>query len=465
MNNEKLIELVQKFFETFNCQVNWKSKVLHIENAPKDFEKFFGKRAPYDFKFNPEIKNGELITKESYLIKIINDYMEDKAETTILKIEFEYNPREEIPHKYPLRNCKISSLSKKEDLKFFIRFTFLTTIQYLNKKEQITTSMYLSNNEVKNLDESKFKIIDGQKRQANKIPNLTKQVESNYEVAKQKLKEILKPKIVKITNSLNEKLEEEITRIKSHSNQELLEIETEINKNTNKIKKLEEEYNKKSEEKILEKIKKFKEKIKEIRENTKLDKLKLEQEMFIQNEVRSHGVNIKNKIINTSIVLYPLFNSTIFLKTGKSGKVIEISYNPLTKEFSELICESCNKKIDEIIICSSGHLTCRECGKFCESCGGVICKKCKDVKCEECGRTICSKCHIRCLECGKNKCSSHFTQHPLKRICDKCLVNCAVCGQKSEKKFMKKARLGKFICQKCYTQNISNKILKDLREF
>ena len=462
MPEDKLGDLVYRFFEAFKCNVKWNDGVLHIENVPKDFEKFFGKRSPYYFSFDPKLKKGELITKASYLIKIINDYMDNKAETTLLKINFEPNLKNEIQSKFLLRNCKISSLSKKEEMEFFIRFTFLTTIQYLNEKEQITTSIYLSNNKIINLNDSSFNLIDGKKRDISKILNIEEQIESNYDIAKGKVQKISKPDIQKITDSLNEKLNKEIDRINKHLNKEISEIEKRLDKHQEKIRKLQTKYEKTGDKSILEKRNKIEEKVFEIHNSTDLKKLKKDQELLIQNEIRKHGINIKNKIINTSIIYYPIFKLQIFFKTPKAGKIMEIFYDPLEKEFSEIKCESCNKKVEEIIICSSGHLTCKDCGKFCEGCNEVVCDKCQNTVCPECSKIVCSKCVDRCLVCGKTKCLDHFPSSSDNHVCNKCLVTCFNCGKGFRKEFMKTDEYGRSTCQKCYTKNVGRDIMNDI---
>ena len=462
MHDEKLGNLVHQFFNTFDCNVKWIDGVLNIENAPKDFEKFFGKKSPYNFSFDPESGKGELITKASYLIKIIDDYMNDKATTTLLKIDFDPDLKQEIKSRYPLMNCKISSLSKKERAKFFIRFTFLTVIQYLNKKEQITTPIYLSNNQVIDIDDSNLNLIDGKKRDINKILNIEKQVENNYEVAKIKIQELLKLNVSKITDLLKEKLNEEIDRINHHSDQQMLEINKKINQSGKRIEELKLEYARKHENETIEKINRLRIKIHNTKENADFERLQKDKELAIQNEIRKHGINIKNKIINTSIVYYPVFNMNVFFKTSKAGKIMEISYDPFRKEMSEINCESCNKKMDEIIVCSSGHLSCRECGEFCESCNEVICKKCKKIICSECSKIICSKCSTKCPECGKIKCSNHFIDTPQGKVCGECLVRCYNCRQKFGKKFMTKNKHDQLVCQKCYAKDIGKNILKEI---
>lgn len=462
MQDEKLAELVYKFFEAFNCSVEWKGKLLIVENVPKDFEKFFGKNSPYIFSFDPQINEGELITKSSFLIRIINDYLGDKAQTTLLRIEFDKDLAEEITKNYTLQNCKVNHISKEEQINFMTRFTFLTTIQYLNEKEQITTPIYLSGNNIIDFDESKFQLIDGRERDVKKIENLDSQVESSYEIAKSTVKDLLKPNIDKITFSLKEKLSQEIARIDNHSNQQLSEINLEIEKANKRIEQYKKEYDKKRDETIPDKIKKLEEKIIDIKNKTDFKQLNEEKELLIKNEIRNHALSIKNKIINTSIIYYPAYKLNVFFKTSKSARLMNIDYDPFHNTFSKLNCEVCNKEVNEIILCNSSHLTCRECGEYCDYCKEIVCKRCTKNTCSDCGKNICNSCNVRCNKCGKNYCNIHIPKTTGK-TCKNCSITCEGCFKMFTKDMISKSN-GKNMCGNCRSKTVSQNILNRIRE-
>ena len=80
MVNEKLPDMkkfILDFFKFLKCNIIEKENFIKINKAPKDFEDFLGKEAPYTLVFDQEqleiIENSELITKGSYFLASIRD--------------------------------------------------------------------------------------------------------------------------------------------------------------------------------------------------------------------------------------------------------------------------------------------------------------------------------------------------------------------------------------------------------
>ena len=95
---EKIRKFVEKFFENLGCSISYENKfekpeesVLKIENVPKRFAKFYGKEEPYYFYFDDSqnVPEGEYVTKGSYILSCVNKFLENKGETTLLKMKFE----------------------------------------------------------------------------------------------------------------------------------------------------------------------------------------------------------------------------------------------------------------------------------------------------------------------------------------------------------------------------------------
>jgi len=452
---QQIKDLTQNFFQKLGCEVTWENECLTIKNVPADFEKFFGKKSPYSFTFDIQRENSELITKGSYLLKVMNDFLEDKGETTLFKIDINFDPKEEIPKIYPLKNCKIISVDKKNENSFFVRFTFLTDLQYLNEKEQIKTEIYVNEGEIFDFDLAKYSLIEGKKRDV----TLDEKVDADYNTAKQYLKHVVSRKVSEVGEYLNETLNKEISRVKEHFEQQLSEISSKLNQNKKKIEELKKEFEFSGDEALKIKIEKLETKCKELENSEEREKIRKEQEFFIQDEIQKHGLNVKNKLVNTSVIYYPVFKISFYLKSKNSVRIMELFHDPFKNKTSKIHCSSCNAELEELILCSTGHLTCRDCGNRCDACGEVICKKCLVNICSECSKKTCDKCIAKCITCGKKKCKSHLIGE---KICNKCVKTCFNCGGKFTPEFIISDSNGRDICRRCKAKDVKSEILKDL---
>jgi hypothetical protein len=460
MEKNNLKELVKRFFESIGCVCEENRGILQITNISSDFEKFFGKKGPYNFVFEKDLENEkcELITPGSYLLKIINDYLEGKAETTLLKINIDFNEKEEISRIFPIKNGKISSIEKNNRYVSFERFTFLTTFEYGNKKEQFTFQIFTKDNKIFNIDLSSLPLSEGKKRDV----EIDEKIDSAYSLAKESIQEILKPKILEVEKRLEKNLEKDIDRVRNHFKQMLSELDAELNSLKSKVSELKKDLKKNSDSLIQEKIKRLEEKCKELENNDKRLKIKKEEEFFIQDEIQKNSLNIKTKLINTSIIYYPVFNLRLFVKTKTSGRFIPLSIDSIEKKISPLFCDSCGSEIKEIIVCSSGHLTCRNCGEICPSCKEIYCKKCLSLECPDCKRKVCEKCIEKCEICKKKKCKFHFL---VKGVCNSCSKRCFNCGKIFSPNFIRKDNeTGRDICDKCHSNETGRRVLREINE-
>ena len=402
----ELIDFYGRFFKSIGCEVQQKENELVISNIPQSFEKFSGKRGPYFFSFDRERTGYEYVSTTHYLIKTIKEFLEGRGETTLLRIDFGLDFKEEIPKKIPFLNSTIRSVNKTATNHFIFKFSFATTFQYLNEKEVIINHIYVSDNKVVNFDES-LALKDGNKRE---VPEINADVE--YMLAKDELKKIISPKTEDIKKKLGEQLNEEISRINQLYQNNIAEVEEQEKSLNRQI-----EANKDDSEKR----KRIEKMLENLHEENNKKKIKDEEEEFIQKEIKKHGLKIDTKLVNTTVIYFPVYNLNLTLEIEKGNlKIIELGYNPLEKSISPVHCKSCGKEVKEIILCSSGHITCRDCGEKCSSCDSIYCKSCQTKKCEECGRILCSHCWNRCEICGKTFCDYHISKVNGQKICKSC---------------------------------------------
>lgn len=266
--------------------------------------------------------------------------------------------------------------------------------------------IFVQDNKIIPFDE-KLNLVEGNKRDFQEVS-----ADKEYSIAKEELKKAIAPKTEELKSKLIKQLNDEISRIHQHYENNLAEIEVQ-----EKSLKKQRESNKGDKEKT----KKITKSIENFNEENNKKKIRDEEEEFIQKEIKKHGLKIDSKLLNTTIIYFPIYHLNLTLEVEKNNyKMIEIIYDPLKKTISPLHCKSCGKEVKEIILCSSGHLTCRNCGEKCASCGSIYCKSCQTKKCAECGRTICSNCQNTCEVCGKVFCDYHIIKNSGKKMCKSC---------------------------------------------
>ncbi|MBI2629877.1 hypothetical protein HYW76_02135 [Candidatus Pacearchaeota archaeon] len=455
-NIKDIKDFTINFFQNLKCTISINEEVYTITNAPKDFEDFFGKKSPYYLVFEKsrEKENTELITQGSYLLKAIKDYLDNKGQTTLLKLEINVNPIEIIKKKLSLKGCSINNISKKVENKTIIRFTFSSVFQYLNEKEQIINEIYTDDSGIINFNINKYSIIEGDKEEVS-----IKDIKEYHAKAKEQLKKNLVQNTEEISHLLEKKLDREKERIGKHFSNQIKEIDEEINKNSERIRILEEQKKKAAEKDIPiieEKISGIKEAIKAIQKDNLKEKIKKEEEFLLNDEIRKHSLNINNKLVNTSIIYYPVFLFNFILFNDSTRRYYQLKYNPITDEISRTNCENCKKEIDEIYLCFSGHISCEACLDKCECCNKQFCKNCLDKKCDICGKLLCKNCSVKCKKCWKQVCKTHMVKNSTgEEYCINCLKFCAGCKSWNLKEKMKKCRnCGVDLCEKCAKGNL-----------
>lgn len=455
-------KLVIEFFRNLKCSIENKGDFYLINNVPKSFEDIRGFQGPYKITFLNGVEGAEYVLRGGPLITSINKYLDGATKTSILKIDFDINPLEEISKKISLKNCEIGKIFRKESNKFFSRFTFLTTFLYLNESEKVLNEIYVHEGKVVSGDLSGYKVIEGEKKDAD-----LSHLEKDYLFARENLKQLLGPKTCEIGEDLGQRLELEIKRIKNHYDNLLGELGGDINSQLKRIKEAELQLRVSNEEEavlIRTKLERLRKGLLKVGDDDAKSRILKEQEFTIKDAQHKHSLNIDNKLINTTIIYYPIYSFNLFLKSENAGRNLEVSYDPLTKTIDKFYCESCGSLLNEISICSSGHLACDKCLTKCFECSKIICDKCLKRSCSVCGRVLCKDCVKLCMGCGKYVCKTHLRQDCVtgEERCVNCLRACLRCHGLSEPKNFKVSIDGSKVCVKCIGEENRKRIMKDV---
>lgn len=468
-SQELLKNFIIGFFGGMKSIVEWRDNVLTIDRVPGDFETFYGKKAPYHLVFDREFENGntELMAKGSFLIKTMNNYLENRGQTTLLRIDFP-SVNEELARFFKFENCTMSGLDKKKENKTIVRFSFATTLQYINEKEQLMNSIYIEDGKVIPFKIEDWKTSDGKKEEVSVV-----EVKESYAAAKDELKLRTNKKVQEASDILYGKLEKEQRRIREHYGHLMEEIDFGIRRHEEQIKDIEKQIKRSTDENIAQtrlvkltdkdieglrfKIVKIREIIVKLETDGKKEALKKECEFVLNDEVHKYGLNISNNLLNTSIIYYPIYDISFTLR-GKDSmtKQINLKLNSLKNEITPILCESCSASVSHVNLCSSGHVSCVGCMEKCMECQGGFCKICGVKGCEFCGKKVCRKCTTRCLGCSKTMCKSHTrkVEGNARELCFNCIKNCASCSKTFEKSRMKKcAGCMREYCKSCSRAN------------
>jgi hypothetical protein len=450
---ESIRKLAEGFFKSLKCKLTWKEKALLVENIPEEFEKDYGKNGPYLLVFNRDDydknENSELIARGSVLLKIITNYLDERGQKTLLKLEFNLDLKDLILKKIDFNRYNLKGISDKKNYEYFLRFIFLSNFQYLNEREQVSSTIYVRDRKIIDFDIDSYKVVEGKKEELN-----VKDIREEYNLAREKLKEGINEKTKEIVEKLNFSLESAINRIKSHYLHQVSEIDSEIKRNEEIIASLGERIKKGLEKNgdSVEKIKKLEANVERMKYSEEKYRIEKEKEMYIKDERSKHSLNLNNKLINTSIIYYPVYDIDVsLLNKTKHTKHLNLTFNPIDNALSEIHCENCNEKVDKVNLCNSNHIYCYGCGGKCV-CGSDICEKCEKLSCNVCGRLVCLKCGAICSLCNKYACSSDMCKDSLtaKHICNSCAKYCSICNKFSNKKTFSKCPIcSNDVCLRC----------------
>jgi len=328
MGDNESKEFILEFFK--NSDIADKDGVLAISKVPKEFETFIGKNAPYklvfDVKMHNKIKDSELITQGSYFLIAMRNYLSDKGQTSLLKINIAPD-LSKINLILP-KNSKIISI-KPADFEFISRFHFLSIYQYLNEKKQSINNIIVRDNKILDISLKGLKTVKGNQEEISQI-DLTK----FYELAKNQLKRQVAGEIKPIKYYLKERLDKELFRVKDHYLKKIKEKDEELESCERKIKllqsKLKHTYYDRDISILQMQIRESKERLENLKKKVYKERLKAEETFHITDEVEKHALSIKNSLINITLFYYPIYN---ILVSGK-GKDYSMKYDPILDTIS-----------------------------------------------------------------------------------------------------------------------------------
>ncbi len=326
MTNHNSKDFILEFFK--DCKINDKKGVLTIHRVPKDFEEFIGKKSPYklvfDFNLHAKVKNSELITSGNYFLLAIKDYLRNKGQTSLLKLNIKPN-LSELSKNPKLKNCKNIEI-KPDDYNFLFEFSFLSIYQYLNQKKQTISKFLVKDRKILDLGISKFKFHNGNKEE---IPEID--LNKIYNLVKKKLDLRVNKEIKSIKSSLKVKLDKELHRIKDHYFKQIKEKDEEVERCEEKIKLLESKLKHTFYDRDISIFKRLireaEARLEMLKKKSYKERLHAEEIFHINDEVEKHVLSIKNILINITLYYYPIYK----LEFLSRGKKIVRKYDPILK--------------------------------------------------------------------------------------------------------------------------------------
>ena len=316
-------EFILEFFK--DSKIHDEKGILTITDVPVDFENFVGKKSPYKFVFDinlhDKVKDSELIMNGSYFLLAIRDYLSNKGETSLLKINIKSDLRK-LSKNPCLKKYKI--LEIKESYDFLYEFSFLSTYQYLNDKKQSISRVLIKDKNFFDIDISKFKIEKG-----NKEDILVLDIQESYNTAKKELDKKVSNEIKPIKLILRKKLEKELFRVKDHYFKQIKEKDEEVETCANKIKMLQSKLRHTSYERDINifqrMIRESKVRLEMLKKKGYRERLHTEEIFHITDEVEKHVLSIKNNLINITVFYYPVYN----LQVSSKSKKILLKYDSI----------------------------------------------------------------------------------------------------------------------------------------
>jgi hypothetical protein len=433
---EDIKQIIVGFFKSLKCEISETSSSILIKKIPEKVWKAFALSDSIEINF---VNNGYgiFIDSHSELYRKIKDYLKTNPSKTLLKIDFEFPSN--IKERIPLRNCSVAKIEKKHENNYFSRFTILTTFRYVNKSEQVLNEIYVHEGKIVQGDLKDYDVKEGKVEEAS-----TEHLAADYDVAKQTLHDLTEKKVEEISLELDEELNKEVLRIEEHYSSILGEFNLNKSRLVERIK--EAELSGES-----EKLKKLNELFENNFCEREFQKILKDKQAIIDNEKMKFSLDVENKLINTTIIYYPVFK--IFLSLDEAGfkKALEVMFNPLTQEITNFSCDSCKTLLDQINVCHGGHICCGSCLYVCSECGKRYCRLCMAGVCNGCGKLVCKSCARECDDCKKLFCKNCMRTSSLtgKEKCSHCVTYCPKCSKIFEKSNLARDSSGAMVCKSC----------------
>lgn len=446
---DKFRDFVLDFFCELGCEIKEVDGVYVVEGVPRTFSDIVGYSGDYRICFDKKREDAEFVVQSSRIGLAIKKFLDSSGKTTILKIDFDCDPLVEIKKRIRLKNCEVDNVSRKHRDNFFSRFSFMTTFRYLNKKEQVLNEVYVHDGEVVNGDLSGYDVIEGEKKQVS-----SESLKRDLGVAREHLKGLVVGKTEELSKVVGDRLEEEVSRVNEYYDRQLGELSNDLKRQIDKIKNLELEMRLSEGEKkdeLKKRIERLRGGLLKMASDDVKEKIEKEQEFTLKDTEQKFSLDIGSRLLNVTVIYYPVFLFNLYLKNKDSKKFVELAYDPLTHDFLNLRCSSCGKKIDEVLLCRGGHIVCDGCLGRCSECGGEFCKKCISRSCSFCGKGLCRNCLEVCFGCSKSVCPTHMRKDCVSGDdrCVLCMRACSRCHGVAQEENFGESRDGSKVCLKC----------------
>jgi hypothetical protein len=455
---EKLFNMVLSFFKRMGADCTPMDNHIIIRNAIPSFEELYGKKAPYFIYFydeDPKDLSKDYFFPGTKLFKAIIGSLDEGSSTTLLKINFNLDPIKEIEKSISLKNCILKDVKQDYKNNFFSRFTFKVSLLYLNKREEIIKEIFIHCGKIINGDLDNYLLSEGELDQVD-----SKYLDNDYLIAKDNIRKLIQSDVEKISFKILQGQNIELKRIQEHFLSQKNELYNLIEKNNKKIKEITIEDKTTEKEDKLTKLKKTNSDIIE----KDLIKLDTEEKFALSNEKQKHALNIDIKLMNTTVIYYPVYLLNLLIADGNLNRNLQLKYDPLIGKMDQNRCYSCLSELKQISFCSSGHICCSDCLFRCGSCGNQFCQKCLTSKCNSCGSPICDKCKTQCTKCNKSYCKQHIREDKIlrKSYCSNCIVFCSNCFEGFLEENLTTSDDGKKVCIRCKSKILKDKLLGDL---
>src|SRR3989344_8101210 len=219
---EQLRAFSLQFFKELGASVLDSGSSIEVTNVPLKFQKFYGKNEPYKLVFDKNMA-GELITNESYLLKMMRAYLDNSGDSVLVSLNYKLNVDSLIKDNFTLQNCSLVKATANLDQNFLFKFTFQTTYKYLNEEEKFVNEVYVDNGNIINPDLALFTTVNLNKKDID-----MSKLRDYYSIAKESIKDAINRRTAVIASILEDGISKEVARINSYYEQHLKEIDLQI---------------------------------------------------------------------------------------------------------------------------------------------------------------------------------------------------------------------------------------------
>ena len=315
--------------------------------------------------------------------------------------------------------------------------------------ERVLSEIYVHEGKVVDGDLGGYSVVDGDSLEVD-----GEAIKRDYVIAKARAIELAEVKQAEVAGVLKGKVEVEVARIGEHYDMQLKELSGDLNGKLDKIREVEMELRSCDEserEGLRKRLERLRNGIVKAGDDEIMQRVLREREFTVQDAMQKFSLNVDRKLVNTTAIYYPVYSFKLHLKGASSEKLVDMTYDPLTKNLNRLECEGCGADVINISLCSGGHVSCGDCLDACGECGERFCAKCLKRSCNVCGRKLCRGCVKMCIRCGGVVCSTHMRRDCVtgEERCVNCLRACLKCHGMSEERYFGEMRDGSKVCGKC----------------